>query len=109
MFLCVQGHAVEQGHDPQGVRGLHPQAAAGAAEGQGAGEPAEEAGAHQPPSDAEDTGERRGTTTSASAPPGPHLSSSFIRRTAESKHFTFFFLKHFTTFFFYTYLVKSLF
>ena len=55
--VCVQRHAVEQGHHPEGVRGLHPQAAAGAAAGQGAGEPAEEAGAHQPPSHVEDTGE----------------------------------------------------
>ena len=57
VVACVQRHAVEQGHHPQGVCGLHPQAAAGAAAGQGAGEPAEEAGAHQPASHVEDTGE----------------------------------------------------
>lgn len=44
----LKGHALEQRHHPEGVRGLHQEAAAGAAEGQGAGEPAEEAGARQP-------------------------------------------------------------
>lgn len=52
----LKGHALEQRHHPEGLRRLHQEAAAGAAEGQGAGEPAEEAGARQPTPDAEDTG-----------------------------------------------------
>ena len=52
----LKGHALEQRHHPEGLCGLHQEAAAGAAEGQGAGEPAEEAGARQPTPDAEDTG-----------------------------------------------------
>lgn len=56
-FVCLlKGHALEQRHHPEGLRGLHQEAAAGAAAGQGAGEPAEEAGARQPTPDAEDTG-----------------------------------------------------
>lgn len=56
-FVCLlKGHALEQRHYPEGLRGLHQEAAAGAAEGQGTGEPAEEAGARQPTSDAADTG-----------------------------------------------------
>lgn len=53
-----QGHALEQRHHPEGVRRLHQEAAAGAAEGEGAGEPPEEAGARQSTSDVEDTGKR---------------------------------------------------
>lgn len=52
----LKGHALEQRHHPEGLCGLHQEAAAGAAEGQGAREPAEEAGARQPTPDAEDTG-----------------------------------------------------
>lgn len=52
----VQGHALEQRHHPEGVGGLHQEASAGAAEGQGAGQPPEEARACQPTSDVEDTG-----------------------------------------------------
>lgn len=52
----LKGHALEQRHHPEGLRGLHQEASAGAAEGQGAREPAEEAGARQPTPDAEDTG-----------------------------------------------------
>lgn len=53
-----QGHALEQRHHPEGIRRLHQEAAAGAAEGQGAGEPAEEAGARQSTSHVEDTGKQ---------------------------------------------------
>lgn len=51
-----QGHALEQGHDPEGVGGLHQETTAGTAESQGAGDSPEEARARQSTPDAEDTG-----------------------------------------------------
>lgn len=58
LVLCVlpKRHALEQGDDPEGVGGLHPQAAEGAAAHQGAGEQAEEAGACQQAPAAQNTG-----------------------------------------------------
>lgn len=55
-WCFFQGHALEQRHHPEGVCRLHPEAAARAAAGQGAGEPPEEAGARQSTSHVEDTG-----------------------------------------------------
>lgn len=54
--VIFQRHALEQRNHPEGISGLHQEAAAGTAEGQGAGEPSEEARARQPTSDVEDTG-----------------------------------------------------
>lgn len=55
-MLIPKGYALEQGNDPEGVGGLHPQAAEGTAAHQGAGEQAEEAGTRQQAPAAQDTG-----------------------------------------------------
>lgn len=54
--LKFQRHALEQRHYPEGISGLHQEAAAGTTEGQGTGESSEEAWTCQPASDVENTG-----------------------------------------------------
>lgn len=51
---------MEQRNHPEGVGGLHPQAAEGTAQSPRDGGEAEEAGEHQPFADAPHTGEQRG-------------------------------------------------
>lgn len=55
----LQRHALEQRHHPEGLGGVHPLAAEGAAARQGAGESTEEAGTSQQAAAAEDPGENR--------------------------------------------------
>lgn len=62
--MIFQGHALEQRHHPEGISGLHQEATAGTAEGQGAGESPEEARARQSTSDVEDTGKQTFMTSS---------------------------------------------
>lgn len=42
--VCVQGHALEQGHYTEGISGLYQEAAEGSATRQRAGDPAKETG-----------------------------------------------------------------
>ncbi|XP_050783215.1 transcription factor E3 isoform X2 [Gopherus flavomarginatus] len=48
LLFCPQGDALEQRNDPEGLRGLHPQAAEGAAALQGDGAETAQAGASKP-------------------------------------------------------------
>lgn len=64
---------MEQRDHPEGVGGLHPQAAEGAAEGPGDGGEAEEAGEHQPLPAAAHTGEGGGLRLHSSFPVLPQL------------------------------------
>lgn len=58
VFLRQQGDALEQRHHPEGLGGLHQEAAEGAAEGQGGGYASEKAGAHEPQPPATHPGQR---------------------------------------------------